>query len=214
MATRDEGAVHLSPSERWEKQLAFIREIDRVKSIFRRSYLLDKSRHDNDAEHSWHFALMALLLVEHASQTVDVGKVVKMALVHDIVEIDAGDVLVYDIADPQARHAQERTAAERIFGLLPADQARQLIDLWEEFERRETPEAIFAAALDRLDPLLHNCFTQGKAWQENGVTDDKVLELNRRIGLAAPLVWEKARSLILDCVEKGYLKKGAPKDES
>ena len=206
----DEQEAPLSPAQRWEKQLAFIKEIDRLKSVYRRSYLLDQSRHDNDVEHSWHFAVMALLLAEHASGPVDVGKVIKMALIHDVVEIDSGDVFVYDIVDPQARHATERKAAERIFGLLPADQARELIALWEEFERRETPEAILAAALDRLDPLLHNCFTQGKSWKEHGVTQDQVVQINRRIGLAAPLLWERAHALILDAVEKGHLKKGPP----
>ncbi len=140
---------------------------------------------------------------------IDLCKVVKMALIHDIVEIDAGDVFVYDNKDPASHRAVERKAAERIFGMLPSDQARDYIELWEEFERRETPEAKFAAAIDRLDPILHNYYTEGIAWREHGVTADRVLEINSRIGLASPELWEKVRAMINDCVEKGYLKPGS-----
>lgn len=193
-------------AERLEKQIAFLMEIDKLKHIYRQTYLLDRSRHDSDVEHSWHFAVMALVLAEHAKDEIDLIKVVRMALIHDIVEIDAGDVFVYDNKDPGSHRAVERKAAERIFGMLPADQAKEYIGLWEEFERRETPEAKFAAALDRLDPILHNYYTQGMAWREHGVTADRVLEINSRIDLASPELWEKVRALINDCVEKGYLK--------
>lgn len=194
--------------DKMEKQIAFLMEIDRLKHIYRQTYLLDKSRHDSDVEHSWHFAVMAMVLSEYAKDSVDVCKVMKMALIHDIVEIDAGDVFIYDRKDIGDNYAAEQAAAERIFGLLPADQAQEYIGLWEEFEARKTPEAKFAAAIDRLDPLLHNCYTEGKSWREHGVTADRVLEINSRIGLAAPELWERVRALVLDCVEKGYLEPG------
>lgn len=194
--------------DRLQQQIAFLMEIDRLKHIYRQTYLLDKSRHDSDVEHSWHFAVMAMVLSEYAKDSIDVCKVMKMALIHDIVEIDAGDVFVYDRKDNGDHYALEQAAAKRIFGMLPADQTKECIALWEEFEARETPEAKFAAALDRLDPLLHNCYTEGKSWQEHGVTADRVLEINRRIGLAAPELWDRVRALVLDCVDKGYLKPG------
>lgn len=199
-------------TERLERQIAFLMEIDRLKQVCRQTYLLDRSRHDNDAEHSWHFAVMALVLSEYACEKVDVSKVVRMALVHDIVEIDAGDLFVYDrkeagSREAEAHQARERAAARRIFGLLPADQAGELIDLWEEFERRESPEARLAAAIDRLDPLLHNCYTDGLSWREHGVTAGRVLDVNgSRIGPVAPELWEAARALVVECVDKGYLK--------
>jgi putative hydrolase of HD superfamily len=198
-------------ADRLERQIAFLMEIDRLKHIYRQTYLLDKSRHDSDVEHSWHFAVMALVLAELSKDQIDVCKVIKMALIHDIVEIDAGDIFVYDNKDPESHRAIERKAAERIFGMLPADQAREYLDLWEEFERRDTPEAKFAAAIDRLDPVLHNCYTEGMAWRDHGVNVDQVLELNSRIGLASPELWEKVRAMINDCVEKGYLKPGNSK---
>ncbi len=194
-------------------------EIDRLKHIYRQTYLLDKSRHDSDVEHSWHFAVMAMVLAEYANGDpamvapagggVDVCKVMKMALIHDIVEIDAGDVFVYDSKDREGRLAVERAAAKRIFGLLPPDQAGEYVDLWEEFEKRETPDAKFAAALDRLDPILHNCYTGGMAWREHGVTADRVLEINSRIGLASPVLWDMVQALVRDCVAKGYLEPGS-----
>jgi len=194
--------------DRMEKQIAFLMEIDRLKHIYRQTYLLDKSRHDSDVEHSWHFAVMAMVLSEYAKDDIDVCKVLKMALIHDIVEIDAGDVFIYDRKDTGDHYAKEQAAAQRIFGMLPADQAQECISLWEEFEARKTPEAKFAAAIDRLDPLLHNCYTEGKSWREHGVTADRVLEINSRIGLAAPELWNRVRALVLDCVEKGYLEPG------
>ncbi len=193
-------------ADRLARQIAFLVEIDKLKHVYRQTYLLDGSRHDSDVEHSWHFAVMAMVLAEYAKDRIDICKVMKMALIHDIVEIDAGDLFVYDNDDREGRLAVERTAAKRIFGLLPADQAREFIELWEEFELRETPEAKFAAALDRLDPILHNYYTEGRAWREHGVTADRVLEINSRISLASPVLWEKVKDFLRDCVEKGYLK--------
>lgn len=196
-------------AERLEKQIAFLLEIDKLKHICRSGYLLDQSRHDTDVEHSWHFALMALILSGYADVSLDTYKVVKMGLIHDIVEIDAGDVCIYERKDAAAIHEAEKAAAKRIFGMLPPDQAAEFTALWEEFERGETPEAKFAVAIDRLDPVLHNYYTQGKAWRERGATADEVLNVNSCIGLASPKLWELVRGLILDGVEKGYLKPGS-----
>lgn len=192
--------------ERLNRQIAFLMEIDKLKHIYRQTYLLDRSRHDSDVEHSWHFAVMAMVLAEYAKDSVDVCKVMKMAMIHDIVEIDAGDVLIYERKPGEDHYLKEQAAARRIFGMLPADQAQEYIDLWEEFEARMTPEAKFAAAIDRLDPILHNYYTEGMAWKEHGVTADRVLEINSRIGLASPELWDLVQELVRDCVNKGYLK--------
>jgi putative hydrolase of HD superfamily len=182
--------------ERFKKQLDFIIEIDKMKHIFRRTRLFDHSRHENDAEHSWHLALMAIVLSEHANSPVDLAKVIKMVLIHDIVEIDAGDTLVYaEHLNGQKRKA-ERAAANRIFGLLPYDQRDEMIQLWEEFERKETIEAMFAGALDRLEPVLQNCLDKGYAWHKHDIGKDHVLSLNSRIGNGSQVIWEHARKLI------------------
>jgi putative hydrolase of HD superfamily len=195
-------------AKRLEAQIAFLMEIDRLKHV----YLLDKSRHDSDVEHSWHFAVMVLVLAEYAPGDIDLFRVVKMALVHDIVEIDAGDVFIYDRKDPAGQYAKEKAAAERLFGLMPPDQAQEYVALWEEFEARKTPEAKFAAAVDRLDPLLHNIYTEGMSWREHGVTADRVLEINSRIDQSTPELWEMIKAMIQDCVDKGYLKPAARTD--
>jgi putative hydrolases of HD superfamily len=199
-------------TKRLDEQIAFLLEIDRLKHVYRQTYLLDKSRHDSDVEHSWHFAVMALVLAEYAPGDIDRFKVVKMALLHDIVEIDVGDVFIYDRKDPEGHYASEKAAADRIFGLLPPDQAKEYIALWKEFEARDTPEAKFAAAIDRLDPLLHNIYTEGMSWREHGVTADRVIEINSRINQSAPELWEMIKAMIQDCVEKGYLKPATRND--
>jgi putative hydrolase of HD superfamily len=199
-------------TKRLEEQIAFLLEIDRLKHVYRQTYLLDRSRHDSDVEHSWHFAVIALVLAEYAPAGIDLFKVIRMALVHDIVEIDAGDVFIYDRKDPEGHYALEKAAAERLFGLMPLDQAKEYVALWEEFEARKTPEAKFAAAIDRLDPLLHNIYTEGLSWREHGVTADQVLEINSRIGQSAPELWEMIKAMVQDCVDKGYLKPAARND--
>lgn len=191
--------------ERLGRQIEFVLECDRAKAVLRRNPLSDGSRRENDAEHSWHLALMALVLAEHADEPVDVGRVVRMLLVHDLVEIDAGDTFVYDDAAHADKEDRERRAADRIFGLLPDDQGAELRQLWEEFEARETPEARFAGAVDRLSPLLLNRASGGGAWREHGVRAEQVLELNARIGEAAPGLWEYAKGLIHDAVDEGLL---------
>ena len=190
---------------RLAKQLAFILEIDKLKQVGRQTYLLDLTRKENDAEHSWHLAVMALLLSEYAREEVDLLKVLKMVILHDIVEIDAGDIFCYDDAAHCHKEEREREAADRLFGLLPAGQGREFRRIWEEFEERESPEARFAAALDRLQPLLHNFHTRGKSWQEHGVTRDRVLDRNRHIQDGSPLLWEEAVRLIQEAVDRGDL---------
>jgi len=190
-----------------QQQIEFIIEIDKLKSIFRRTKISNATRYENDAEHSWHFAMMALILKEHANDPdIDIHKVIKMGLIHDIVEIDAGDTFIYSGASEDDKYQKERAAADRIFGLLPAEQKEEMIALWLEFEAKETAEAKFAAALDRLGPVLLNYKTQGQSWRENNVPADRVLEVNSRIGEGSKTLWDHAKGLIEDAVVKGYIK--------
>jgi putative hydrolase of HD superfamily len=156
--------------DRLKKQIAFIEEIDGLKKICRKTLLMDGTRCENDAEHSWHLAVMAMLLCEYSAQHIDLLRVMKMVLIHDIVEIDAGDTYCYDCEGNVDKREREEKAAERLFSILPADQAAELRALWEEFEECKTPEARFAASLDRFQPLLHNYRTQGRSWKEHRIT--------------------------------------------
>ena len=192
-------------TDRLQRQLEFVVEIDKAKSILRNSLVIESGRRENDAEHAWHVALMALVLAEYAPAEIDIGRVVAMLLVHDVVEIDAGDTFVYDTAARELKAEKERAAAERIFGLLPAEQADALRARWEEFETRQTPEAKFAAALDRLQPLLLNFHTQGHAWRKHQVRRSQVMAVNASIAEGAPELWEFARGLIDEAVRCGYL---------
>jgi putative hydrolase of HD superfamily len=192
-------------SDRLARQLRFIVEIDRLKGVLRRTLITDRSRRENSAEHSWHIALAAVLLAEHASEEVDTARVVKMLLVHDVVEIDAGDTYAYDVAAHDDKEERERAAAARIFGLLPEDQEAELWALWEEFEARRSPEARFANAIDRLQPMIHNYVTEGEAWQHHGVVSGQVLERNRVMGDGAPALWELAERMVAEAVGRGYL---------
>lgn len=189
------------------KQIDFILEIDRLKSVVRRASLLDRSRRENTAEHSWQIALMAVLLAEYADPQVDINHVVTMLLVHDLVEIDAGDTPIYDEQARATQANREHRAADRIFGLLPQGQGRRLRALWEEFEAHQTPEARFAKAMDRLQPLLNNYFTKGSAWKELGVTEEQVTAINQPIGLSSPRLWAYAQELIKDAVRQGFLRR-------
>ena len=193
--------------DRLDRQLAFLLEIDRLKEVLRQSYICRGLRKENSSEHSWHLAVMAIVLAGHAGNAVDIMRVVKMALVHDLVEIDAGDTFCYDDAGNADKAAREAAAADRIFGLLPHDQGCELRSLWEEFEARATPDARFAAALDRLMPIMHNYSSRGKTWQEHGVAAALVLERNRHIEDGSAQLWAFAKSLIEDAIEKGWLKK-------
>ncbi|OXB08069.1 HD domain-containing protein [Flavobacterium pectinovorum] len=188
-------------------QIAFIKEIDKVKYIQRKTKLFNSDRNENDAEHSWHLALMTIVLAEHSNEPIDVLKVVKMVLIHDIVEIDSGDVFIYDSEKNHCNTDEERLAANRIFGLLPKNQAEELIAIWEEFEAGETNEAKFAKAMDRLEPLLQNTSNNGGTWKEFDVKYDKVYEKKSVIKEGSEIVWNYAESLINESVAKGILKK-------
>lgn len=179
--------------ERLRQQMAFIQEVDKLKKIGRQSYITDGSRKENDAEHSWHLAMMAILLSEHANQKVDVLKVVWMVLIHDIVEIDAGDTYAYDTAGNATKRAREEKAADRLFGLLPTDQAVYLRDLWEEFEKQETNEAKFARTLDCMQPIMLNAASDGKAWKEHEVKLSQILARNQSTKEGSHTLWEYAR---------------------
>jgi putative hydrolase of HD superfamily len=184
--------------DRLERQLAFLAEVDRLKGVLRRTTLCDGSRAENSAEHSWHLAVAALVLGEHAGRDVDLLHVVRMVLVHDLVEIDAGDTFAYDAKANEDREARELRAADRIFGMLPGSQGTELRALWEEFESGETPSARFAIALDRLQPLLSNHHAKGGSWRAHGVNRAQVLRRMAPIEAAAPSLWPT----VLDIVER------------
>lgn len=189
------------------KQIEFIKEIDKIKYIERKTKLFNSDRRENDAEHSWHLAMMALVLAEHANEDIDILKVIKMVLIHDIVEIDSGDVFFYDPDNGHTNTEEELKAANRIFGILPADQAEELINIWREFEDAETAEAKFAKSLDRFEPLLQNYSNKGGTWQEFDVSHDMVYGMKSRIKNGSNTIWRYAEDLINDSVEKGFLKK-------
>jgi putative hydrolase of HD superfamily len=194
-------------AERLRKQMDFLIEIDKLKTVLRRAYITDSSRRENSAEHSWHMAMMALVLAEHSPDPLDVTRVVKMVLIHDVAEIDAGDTSVYVRQYDPGIEDRERLAAQRIFGLLPAEQAHELLELQSEFDERKTPESRFARALDRLMPLVHNYCTKGRRWKEDGITYEQVYAVNQTVRDGSPDLWEYACSLIQESLEKGYLRK-------
>ena len=195
-------------SRRLESQVRFLLEIDALKHVERRSWLLGESRRENSAEHSWHVALLAVLLAEHADEPVVVDRVVRMLLIHDLVEIDAGDTFRYDEAGAADQAEREARAADRLFGMLPEDQGAEWRALWEEFEAKRSPEARYAAALDRLLPLLQGHATRGRTWREHGVTSDRVRARNRPIEGGSKRLWELARARIDEAVERGWLDPG------
>jgi putative hydrolase of HD superfamily len=200
----DDGGMS-TPDDRLSQQFAFLLEIDRLKQVFRQTLIADSTRRENDAEHSWHLAMLAVVLAEYGAAGMDLGRVIRMLLVHDLVEIDAGDTYCYDPAACATQPERERGAAQRIFGLLPADQAGELRALWEEFEARETPDARFAAAVDRVQPVLLNFHTQGRAWREHAVTRSQVIERNQHVERGAPRLWEHVRGLIDEATRRGWL---------
>jgi putative hydrolases of HD superfamily len=185
------------------RQLEFLLEVDRLKGVLRRSYVLAGERRENSAEHSWHLALAAMLLAEHANERVDVARVVAMALVHDIVEIDAGDTFVYDERGALDKAEREQRAAERLFALLPAPQSQEFRALWDEFEEARTAEARFAAALDRLLPILANLATDGRAWREHGISLERVLARNVTMAAGSRALWEEVRERLREAEERG-----------
>ena len=189
------------------KQVSFIKEIDKIKYIQRKTKLFNSNRPENDAEHSWHLAMMIIVLAEHSDTPIDVLKVIKMVLIHDIVEIDAGDTFIYDTQNSHTNTDNERMAAKRIFGLLPKEQADELIAIWEEFETGETNEAKFAKSMDRFEPLLQNTSNNGGTWKEFDVDYEKVYEKKKVIKAGSSSLWNYAENLIDESVDKGILKK-------
>lgn len=193
--------------DRLQQQMRFILEADKEKNIGRQTYISDGIRKENDAEHAWHLALMVILLSEYANEPIDVLKTVTMVLIHDIVEIDAGDTYAYDTAAQATAHEREQKAADRLFGMLPDDQGQKLRALWEEFEARETPEAKFARSMDNLQPMMLNAATDGKAWVEHDVKLSQVLKRNQRSHEGSERLWELMRdTIIMPYVEKGMIK--------
>ena len=190
---------------RIDGQFDFIREIDKEKFITRQTFLSDAKRRENDAEHAWHMAIMTLLLSEYANEEIDVLRVLSMLLIHDLVEIDAGDTYAYDTVGGATQHTREEAAAQRIYGILPEDQGKWLYDLWEEFEAYETPEAKYAHMLDNSQPLFLNNATDGISWVEHGVKKSQIYTRNRRTGEGAPKIWEYMQELIDQHVEKGHV---------
>ncbi|MGD8233027.1 HD domain-containing protein [Vibrio sp. TRT 1302] len=194
-------------TSRLEQQLALLMELDQLKSVLRRTRVKSaQGRLENSAEHSWHVALMAILMEEHANQPVDISRVVKMLLLHDVVEIDAGDTFVYDVAASAQQEQKELEAAQRLFGMLPSDQGQSLLELWLEFESATTADAKFAKALDRIIPMLLNYHNQGQSWQEHGVTRQQALTVNQKIEYGSEALWEKAQQIINDATLNGWLK--------
>ena len=192
-------------SGRLERQLRFLTEIDKAKLILRRTLLTDGSRRENDAEHSWHLAVMAAVLQEHAREPFSMERVLKMTLIHDLVEIDAGDTYAYDTEGAATKREREVKAADRIFGILPEDQGTYLRELWDEFEAYETAEAKYAHLLDNFQPLMLNDASDGKSWEEHGVHKSQVCRRNARIPETSEIVWEKMLEIMDKHIEKGHL---------
>lgn len=191
--------------EKLNKQMQFILELDKLKQIFRQTYLADASRKENDAEHSWHLAMMVMLLSEYANEPINVEHTMKLVLLHDVIEIDAGDTYAYDEAGNATKKEREQKAAERIFSLLPEEQCKELKNIWEEFEACKTPEAKFASTLDKIQPILLNDASGGLAWREHGIRLEQTLDRNKRTHEGSELLWEYAKNILEQNAEKGNL---------
>ena len=192
--------------ERFEKQKDFILEIDKEKNILRQTHLSGGGRRENDAEHAWHMAVMVWLLREYANEPLDLAKTMMMVLIHDVVEIDAGDTYAYDAAGKATAHDREEKAADRLFGLLPEDQGRELRALWEEFEEYETPEARFAHAMDNFQPMLLNDSNGGGDWKEHGIRRSQTEKRNEKTGTGSREIWEYMKTILDANVARGSLK--------
>ena len=191
---------------RLKQQLEFIVEIDKVKNIMRQTYLSDGKRKENDAEHSWHIALMAFLLKEYANEEVNVERVVPMLLIHDLVEIDAGDTYAYDCEAKKTQKEREEKAAERIFGILPKEQGEYFYQLWKEFEEYQTHDSQYAHMLDNLQPLLLNDASDGRSWTEHGVCRSQIYQRNEKIPEISDVIWEEMKNIIEKHVAKKHVK--------
>ncbi len=194
-------------SERFKKQLDFILEADKEKNIFRQTHISGYSRRENDAEHAWHMALMIYLLKEYANEEFDVAKAMMMAIIHDVVEIDAGDTYAYDTKGLETQKERERLAADRIFGMLPCDQNEHLRALFEEFEKGESAEARFVKVMDNFQPLLLNDINNGEDWKRHGVNETQVTGRQKTSKLGSEYIWEYSKGLIEKNVKKGNIKK-------
>lgn len=192
--------------DRLKKQVEFMLELDKMKNLYRQTYVLHEDRKENDAEHSWHLAILAFLLAEYSNENINVTHVMKMVLLHDVVEIDAGDTYCYDNEGYKSKAEREEKAAQRIFGLLPDDQRKEFYDLWREFEDSETPDARFAAMLDRVQPLLLNYTKGGISWNEHGIHKEQVLNRNIDYFSESDELAELIKYIIDDAAEKGWLK--------
>lgn len=192
--------------EKLKKQISFLIEIDKLKNVFRQSLISDKSRNENDAEHSWHMAMYATILEEYAPKGTNILKVIKMALVHDIIEIYAGDTFLYDEEMTKSKEKREKEAAEKVYSILPSEQGKEIKSLWEEFEQKKTNEAIFCATLDRIQPIILNYLTEGGTWKKHNVTKEMVLKKGYLIFENADERLKKfVLNIINESVEKGYL---------
>ena len=193
-------------NDRLKKQVEFMLELDKMKNLYRQTYVLHEDRKENDAEHSWHLAILAMLMAEHANKPVDAVKIIKMVLIHDVVEIDAGDTYCYDTEGCKTKADREEKAAQRIFGLLPDDQKKEFYDLWREFEDSETDDARFAAVLDRVQPLLLNYTKGGISWKEHGIAKEQVMGRNKEYFGESDEIAELIVSVIEYAYDKGWLK--------
>lgn len=195
-------------TEKLQKQLEFLIEVDKMKNVLRQTLLMDKSRQETDAEHSWHFALMAMTLFEYAAfPDVDLNRVIKMALVHDLVEVYAGDTFAYDTAGNETKEKREAEAADKLFSLLPDEQNREFRLLWEEFDAMQTHDSLYASAIDRFQPFLSNYKTEGHTWNLYRVKEDKVYKRMEAVKYALPELWSFVEWVIQDAIEKGYIEK-------
>lgn len=196
----------MTENERLRQQIQFLREIDDLKQILRQTVLTKNKRQENDAEHSWHLAMLVMTLSEYSNNpSIDLLRTLKMVLIHDLVEIDAGDTFCYSDHDRSKKTERERIAAHRIFSILPNGQTHEFVDLWEEFESMKTPEAQFAAAVDRVQPILLNFYSEGYAWKKHGIKKSQVIERNHHIAEGSKVLWEFVQNLIEEAVGRGYL---------
>ena len=192
--------------ERLTRQMDFCREVDKEKEVFRQSYLCDGSRRENDAEHAWHMGIMAMILREYSNEDVDLLKVIEMLLIHDIVEIDAGDTYAYDTEGLKSQAEREAKAAERIFGMLPDDQRDWMFELFHEFEEGNTSEARFARSLDNVQPVMQNDASEGKDWQEKGIRLSQAIERQRRTAQGSQILWDEvSRPMLQKNIDKGNI---------
>ena len=189
-----------------QQQMIFIAEVDKLKNIFRRTILTDSSRRENDAEHSWHLALMAIVLEEYAAEPVNLGRVLAMVTVHDLIEIYAGDTFAFDTAANQDKAQREQAAAEKLFGMLDQEQGHKFRQLWEEFDAMNTADSRFAASLDRIQPFMHNVLTEGHTWKLGSVTKEQVYRRMSPVKTGTPALWPWLESQVASAIEKGWIK--------